>query len=85
MGNETMSEVAARNAAAEKAMADAIQTLEEALSDAAGLPDRADRARGGMWSAGRSLVQSFDFRTLQWTKRRWDGTVPRHSTTQVPS
>lgn len=39
MGNETMSEVAARNAAAEKAMADAIQTLEEALSDAAGLPE----------------------------------------------
>lgn len=31
MGNETMSEVAARNAAAEKAMADAIQTMEEAL------------------------------------------------------
>lgn len=41
MGNEIMkmSEVAARNAAAEKAMADAIQTLEEALSDAAGLPE----------------------------------------------
>lgn len=39
MGNETMSEVAARNAAAEKAMADAIQVLEEALSDAAGLPE----------------------------------------------
>lgn len=39
MGNETMSEVTARNAAAEKAMADAIQTLEEALSDAAGLPE----------------------------------------------
>ena len=40
MGNETMkiSEVVARNAEAEKAMADAIQTLEEALSDAAGLP-----------------------------------------------
>ena len=39
MGNETMkiSEVVARNAATEKAMADAIQTLEEALSDAAGL------------------------------------------------
>ena len=40
MGNETMSEVAARNAAAEKAMADAIQVLEEALSDAAGLPEK---------------------------------------------
>lgn len=41
MGNEIMkmSEVAARNAAAEKAMADAIQMLEEALSDAAGLPE----------------------------------------------
>lgn len=41
MGNEIMkmSEEAARNAAAEKAMADAIQTLEEALSDAAGLPE----------------------------------------------
>ncbi len=39
MGNETMkmSEVVARNAATEKAMADAIQTLEEALSDAAEL------------------------------------------------
>ena len=39
MGNETMkiSEVVARNAAAEKAMADAIQILEEALSDAAEL------------------------------------------------
>lgn len=33
MGNEimTISEVVARNAAAEKAMADAIQTMEEAL------------------------------------------------------
>ena len=41
MENETMkmSEVVARNAATEKAMADAIQTLEEALSDAAGLPE----------------------------------------------
>ena len=39
MGNETMKirEVVARNAATEKAMADAIQTLEEALSDAAEL------------------------------------------------
>ena len=39
MGNEIMkiSEVVARNAAAEKAMADAIQTLEEALSDGAEL------------------------------------------------
>ena len=39
MGNETMKirEVVARNAATEKAMADAIQILEEALSDAAGL------------------------------------------------
>ena len=39
MGNETMkiSEVVARNAATEKAMADAIQTLEEALSDGAEL------------------------------------------------
>ena len=39
MGNETMkiSEVVARNAATEKAMADAIQILEEALSDAAEL------------------------------------------------
>lgn len=39
MGNETMkiSEVVARNAATEKAMADAIQTLEDALSDAAEL------------------------------------------------
>ena len=41
MGNEimTISEVGARNAATEKAMADAIQILEEALSDAAGLPE----------------------------------------------
>lgn len=39
MGNETMkiSEVVARNAATEKAMADAIQILEETLSDAAEL------------------------------------------------
>ena len=39
MGNETMTirEVVARNAATEKAMADAIQILEEALSDAAEL------------------------------------------------
>ena len=39
MGNETMkiSEVVARNAATEKAMADAIQILEDALSDAAGI------------------------------------------------
>ena len=46
MGNETMkiSEVVARNAATEKAMADAIQTLEEALSDGAELHEmeRAD-------------------------------------------
>ena len=41
MGNETMkiSEVVARNAATEKAMADAIQILEEALADAAELPE----------------------------------------------
>ena len=41
MGNEIMTirEVVARNAAAEKAMADAIQTLEEALSDADGLQE----------------------------------------------
>lgn len=41
MGNETMkiSEVVARNAATEKAMADAIQILEEALSDGAGLQE----------------------------------------------
>lgn len=41
MGNEIMkmSEQAARNAAAEKAMADAIQTLEATLSDASGLPE----------------------------------------------
>ena len=41
MGNEIMTirEVVARNAATEKAMADAIQILEEALSDAAGLPE----------------------------------------------
>ena len=41
MGNEIMTirEVVARNAATEKAMADAIQTLEEALSDAAGLQE----------------------------------------------
>ena len=41
MGNETMKirDVVARNAATEKAMADAIQTLEEALSDAAGLQE----------------------------------------------
>ena len=41
MGNETMkiSEVVARNAATEKAMADAIQILEEALSDADELPE----------------------------------------------
>ena len=41
MGNETMkiSEVVARNAATEKAMADAIQILEDALSEAAGLQE----------------------------------------------
>ena len=41
MGNEIMkmSEQAARNAATEKAMADAIQILEETLSDAAGLQE----------------------------------------------
>ena len=41
MGNEIMTirEVVARNAATEKAMADAIQILEETLSDAAGLPE----------------------------------------------
>lgn len=41
MENETMKirEVVARNAAAEKAMADAIQILEEALSDADGLQE----------------------------------------------
>lgn len=41
MGNEmmTISEVVARNAATEKAMADAIQILEEALSDADELPE----------------------------------------------
>ena len=41
MGNETMKirEVVARNAATEKAMADAIQILEEALSDADELPE----------------------------------------------
>lgn len=41
MGNETMkiSEVVARNAATEKAMADAIQILEETLSNAAWLPE----------------------------------------------
>ena len=41
MGNEIMTirEVVARNAATEKAMADAIQTLEDALSEAAGLPE----------------------------------------------
>lgn len=41
MGNEIMTirEVVARNAATEKAMADAIQILEEALSDAAELPE----------------------------------------------
>lgn len=40
MGNEMMklSEMVARNAAAEKAMADAIQILEETLSNAAWLP-----------------------------------------------
>ena len=41
MGNEimTISEVVARNAATEKAMADAIQILEDALSDADGLQE----------------------------------------------
>lgn len=41
MGNDTMkiSEVVARNAATEKAMADAIQILEDALSDGAELPE----------------------------------------------
>ena len=41
MGNEIMkmSEQAARNAATEKAMADAIQILEDALSEAAGLQE----------------------------------------------
>ena len=41
MGNEimTISEMVARNAATEKAMADAIQILDDALSDAAGLQE----------------------------------------------
>ena len=64
MGNETMkiSEVVARNAATEKAMADAIQILEETLSDAAGLPEmeraefyaeRLGAVRGILWQFGK--------------------------------
>ena len=59
MGNETMkiSEVVARNAATEKAMADAIQTLEDALSDAAGLPEmeRAEVYEEGLGDVRRIL------------------------------
>ena len=62
MGNETMKirEVVARNAATEKAMADAIQTLEEALSDAAGLPEmeRAEVYEEGL-EAVRGILGKF--------------------------
>ena len=62
MGNEIMTirEVVARNAAAEKAMADAIQTLEEALSDAAELPEmeRAEVYEEGLESV-RGILGAF--------------------------
>ena len=59
MGNETMTirEVVARNAATEKAMADAIQILEEALSEAAGIPEmeRAEVYEEGLGDVRRIL------------------------------
>ena len=59
MGNETMtiSEVVARNAAAEEAMADAVQMLEEALSEAAGIPEmeRAEAYEEGLGDVRRIL------------------------------
>ena len=66
MGNETMkiSEVVARNAATEKAMADAIQTLEEALSDAAELHEmeRAEVYAEGL-EAVRGILGKFIMRS----------------------
>ena len=58
MGNETMKirEVVARNAATEKAMADAIQILEETLSDAAGLPEM---ERAEVYAEGLEAVRGF--------------------------
>ena len=59
MGNETMkiSEVVARNAATEKAMADAIQILEDALSEAAELQEmeRAEVYAEGLGDVRRIL------------------------------
>ena len=67
MGNETMkiSEVVARNAATEKAMADAIQTLEEALSDGAELHEmeRADVYEDRL-EAVRVILGSFIRRSI---------------------
>lgn len=67
MGNEIMkiSEVVARNAATEKAMADAIQILEEALSDAAGLQEfmKAD-VYAERLGAVRGILGSFIRRSL---------------------
>ena len=67
MGNETMkiSEVVARNAATEKAMADAIQTLEEALSDCAELHEmeRAEVYAEGL-EAVRGILGAFIRRSI---------------------
>ena len=67
MGNEMMkiSEVVARNAATEKAMADAIQTLEEALSDGAELHEmeRADVYEDRL-EAVRVILGSFIRRSI---------------------
>lgn len=67
MGNETMKirEVVARNAATEKAMADAIQILEEALSDAAGLQEfmKADVYAEGLGSV-RGILGAFIRRSI---------------------
>ena len=67
MENETMkiSEVVARNAATEKAMADAIQILEEALSDAAELHEM-ERAEvyAERLGAVRGILGSFIRRSI---------------------
>ena len=67
MENETMKirEVVARNAATEKAMADAIQILEETLSDAAGLQEF---MKAGVYAEGlqavRGILGSFIRRSI---------------------
>ena len=62
----TIREVVARNAATEKAMADAIQILEEALSDAAELQEfmKAD-VYAERLGAVRGILGSFIRRSIQ--------------------